>query len=1123
MKLGRINKFHVASMLIMALLTLGAAATSPVVAHASSDKTDVEVDETANDPVEDQADSGPSGKDSVPPSNPDPLVQPVTRERASVIGEPLCEISPSEHATVQSPELDLSAEPTTDFGLEAGLRDETPEDVDNQPAPRTKTLRVPSQVSAQQVCGAEAVSSDRDVLVIPVVWGGVTPNDPIHVLEELITGEVSDRIVESTWGAEWIENVDVMDWVTVPTPTTCPMTNGQTATDPTFIAAFAEAAIQGFNVSSYHRTVLYVPEVLEGDDQLCDFCCGIAESAGPHVAIFGRINGGLWAHEFLHGYGADHAGRFACNDKFALWIPYDPAQECTRIGTGNPADVMGPAWDSGRISAQQAFKLGWLPADQAVELGDYGTWQQVVISGASAPTSAIPKVAFFETEPIYDTLGGTYWLEYRVPQSFDGAYDQDQWPDFGSGIQVYRDTHYIGSTLDTAFLLETRSDFVPAYNAQGEELWVYSSGAVKPYGWTGSVGLWNTPIGDPLFQAADPRASMTLPLGDEYVDIESGLRIRPLHVSGDTITVDVFLPSASAVVAELDTVELSFEVGGSPLVPGPSPAAVVSVLGSEPDAQFEVDATHFLVTISKDDVIIDEKIVPAESIDNATGATAVFDVELPALGRFVAKAVPMSNGVEGPSKSDLVTLRPDFDLMPMFDVESGDASVLIGLVNHPSIVAPPASWEITAWGPSRPKCVVRIDTPATGQTQLVHWTPIEAGQHSVTVEAHFQPEQQIRYAESTDFAVPYTPDDTNQDLTILMSGSVSQPTLHWATGTFPPDATAQITVCTQLDIEDSFYGVADVTIDGLPLDGSLENAFDSEQSHGARWAVMQLETDFGFVGTAETSETSLTNFPEAVGLSTYELPEGDTNQIHQVVVSMDQASQLATSRRATAFPSDICSLAAGVNGYTDSSDMPISAGSDELVIDLWVHGDRTLGADQACNVWISDDDVLEEPGDQTGRFVITILDDDGPPDGDPAVQAANLKIALTVVNDMVEPCPVTWQQASSFESIQGPADLFDTLEIAPGDTVTYCINATNVGDAPASEVWIFSGLLGPVTIPGESLNPGADFATQYIYTYDEDLHSQLMETHMAMILGENPDGSDAEGHQRIDLAGVNIS
>ncbi len=144
----------------------------------------------------------------------------------------------------------------------------------------------------------------------------------------------------------------------------------------------------------------------------------------------------------------------------------------------------------------------------------------------------------------------------------------------------------------------------------------------------------------------------------------------------------------------------------------------------------------------------------------------------------------------------------------------------------------------------------------------------------------------------------------------------------------------------------------------------------------------------------------------------------------------------------------------------------------------------------------------------------------------------NLEVALTVVAEG-EPCPSSWEAAA--QVVPGPNtdpnSAYDTITAQYGDTVSYCLNATNAGDAPAYNVFAFAwwdGVPWPTSFPALPFNmwqPGY----QHLYRYDHVVTEPNgvppgTDPHKVGIYGYLDPNSlvEAPGHGNNDYAGVTL-
>jgi hypothetical protein len=199
---------------------------------------------------------------------------------------------------------------------------------------------------------------------------------------------------EVSYGASGFSG-DVTPWVTIAGPTAglC-YTNGPEV----MTQARAAAALRGYDLTQYDRTVVYFPRTENPD---CSMYAGWAYQPGTEVWVNGMLSRRTVVHELGHAAGLSHAASISCTD--ATGAPTVISSTCTVNDYGDPSDAMGGSLYVGHFSAVQKNRLGWLPSARVANVAVGGSMTLASIEATSGIAAAYVTTA----------TGRRYWIERR--------------------------------------------------------------------------------------------------------------------------------------------------------------------------------------------------------------------------------------------------------------------------------------------------------------------------------------------------------------------------------------------------------------------------------------------------------------------------------------------------------------------------------------------------------------------------------------------------------------------------------------------------------------------------------------------------------------------------------------
>ncbi len=282
----------------------------------------------------------------------------------------------------------------------------------------------------------------QNTLVILVNFQDKPSEKPWTVTEanNLVFGTVNDFMQENSSDQTWVSG-NTAGWFTIPV--------NSTECDGFAIESHAKQAAQaaGYNLSSYDRFVFAFPK------NACGYS-GMGQVGAVPSSTW--INGSLIlrtvAHELGHNMGLHHSHALECGDTTL-------GSSCTSQEYGDTLDIMGYSGTVGHFNAFQKEQLGWLSADNVINVTASGS--HTLVPAELLTNSAKVLKVFKEVD---STTGQNthYYVEFRQPIGFD-----TQITDRGvvnstnifNGVIVHQGTQQVGNS---SYLLDMTpgSEFV---------------------------------------------------------------------------------------------------------------------------------------------------------------------------------------------------------------------------------------------------------------------------------------------------------------------------------------------------------------------------------------------------------------------------------------------------------------------------------------------------------------------------------------------------------------------------------------------------------------------------------------------------------------------------------------
>lgn len=261
------------------------------------------------------------------------------------------------------------------------------------------------------------------------------PVQPMTVpaVQDLVFTKVNDFYRENSYQQAWLSGT-VFGWYTIPVPSSnCDIYAISNAAKNAALAA-------GADLSSYTNFVYMFPK------SACFTWAGLADVGGnpSNAWINGSFTLSTVGHELGHNFGLLHAKAINCDES-------PITSNCNFISYGDPADIMGSAWN-GHVNSVFKEYLGWLnngttpPITMVQNSGSY-TLEPYETNTTNPKALKILKSIDPTTEK-----KTWYYIEYRQSLGYDT--DLNKYTNMASGVTIRlgtEDMNDASSLLDMTF------------------------------------------------------------------------------------------------------------------------------------------------------------------------------------------------------------------------------------------------------------------------------------------------------------------------------------------------------------------------------------------------------------------------------------------------------------------------------------------------------------------------------------------------------------------------------------------------------------------------------------------------------------------------------------------------
>ena len=310
-----------------------------------------------------------------------------------------------------------------------------------------KTL-TPARVSSHPAYASAASAAsviDHRLYIGPVVWPGKTVSVTSAYVSSLISG--SPYSVNQQWGVMSEGKISVSS-ILAPTQTlsTAPPACGSTNVTMTMENMLSDAAMAYASTHGYASTTSIDHLIIVFPSSPCGYAglgtVGGSDTDGGTIWINGIGTAAndlrVWAHEFGHNLGLDHAGGLHCWADAAHTVPVTISDNCDyRYEYDDTYDVMGfgSKWD---LQAYKKYMLGYLPETQKTTVGSSGTYTLTPVEDRSGTGTRLLLVP---------TPSHLYTMELREPIGIDTT---------------------LGGYANPGVVIRQMPNFAPANNGYGE-------------------------------------------------------------------------------------------------------------------------------------------------------------------------------------------------------------------------------------------------------------------------------------------------------------------------------------------------------------------------------------------------------------------------------------------------------------------------------------------------------------------------------------------------------------------------------------------------------------------------------------------------------------------------------